>query len=131
MKTIIVPRNLGQITDWLPPAQYNSNPNPLPLKRNSSEPGRIGVKGSARDNLSSAKPYGVDNNLKPLMAVIKEKDEQPRSADPNKDTGFKNKQPIHYNYRRPNKVPSQQYQYQYEKENNPKLPRIQDNKSYL
>jgi len=40
LDTIKVPRNLGQITDRLPKANYNSNPSIL--KRNSSEPSRIG-----------------------------------------------------------------------------------------
>jgi len=51
--TIKVPRNLGQITERLPKPQYNSNPVGA-LKRNSSEPGRIGnpIGGSGlRENL--------------------------------------------------------------------------------
>ena len=63
------------------------------LKRNSSEPGRIGhlvQNNMVRDNLQSAKP-SKDYGLKGL-APIKEKDE-PRSADPGRDTGLKHKNP--------------------------------------
>ena len=46
-----------------------------------------------RDNLQSAKP----NNAYPLRALvpIAEKDE-PRSADPIRDTGAKSKNPMYY-----------------------------------
>jgi hypothetical protein len=40
LNTIKVPRNLGQITERLPKPQYNSENSGL--KRNSSEPSRIG-----------------------------------------------------------------------------------------
>ena len=45
---------------------------------------------AGRDNLYSAKP-SVDYGLKGL-APIREKDE-PRSADPGRDSGIKNKNP--------------------------------------
>jgi hypothetical protein len=40
LNTIKVPRNLGQITERLPKPQYNSENSGM--KRNSSEPSRIG-----------------------------------------------------------------------------------------
>lgn len=51
LNTIVVPRNLGQITERLPKAKYNSE-QPI-LKRNSSEPSRLGVIAATnmRDNL--------------------------------------------------------------------------------
>jgi hypothetical protein len=64
------------------------------LKRNSSEPGRIGQPlGNVRENLQSAKP-SQDYGLKGL-APIKERDEA-RSADPARDTGTKNKNALYY-----------------------------------
>lgn len=58
------------------------------------------------------------------LAVIKEKDEA-RSADPRRDTGMKNKNPLYYQYRMKNEPKG----YREEKENL-RLPRIND-KSYL
>ena len=124
LDTIKVPRNLGQITDRLPKANYNSN---HLLKRNSSEPSRIGCNGlrnNLRDNLQSAKPS--QDYLRGL-APINERDEQPRSADPaRKDYGSVPKQP--YEYRLRNEAKG----YRDEKENGkpPMMPRIQE-KSYL
>ena len=114
--TIKVPRNMGQITERLPKAKYNI---PSQLKRNSSEPSRIGqiAANGLRDQLQSAKP-SVDYGLKGL-APIKEKDE-PRSADVARDTG-KNHNPQNYQYRMKNQPAG----YQGDKENL-KLPRIQD-----
>ena len=113
MDTIKVPRNLGQITDRLPKANYN----PIALKRNSSEPNRIGAR-LARD-LQSARPGEGACGL----GVIKESREEARSADPRKTKEKAMKQP--YEYRLRNEAKG----YRDEKENL-KLPRIQE-KSYL
>lgn len=84
--TIKVPRNLGQITERLPKPQYNSNP-PQQLKRNSSEPGRIGQPlNNLRENLNSARPTNQYDGLKGL-APIRERDEA-RSADPRDNQGI-------------------------------------------
>ena len=93
LNTIKVPRNLGQITERLPKPQYNSENSAL--KRNSSEPSRIGqiAQNNLRENLQSAKP-GADYGLKGLMP-IQEKDE-PRSADPAKDTATRNRHAQYY-----------------------------------
>ena len=69
--TIKVPRNLGQITERLPKPQYNSE-QPY-LKRNSSEPNRIGLLGGVnqpnpRSDLQSAKP-GNNYGLKGLQPI--------------------------------------------------------------
>eukprot|EP00347_Sterkiella_histriomuscorum_P005661 403355743 len=122
--TIKVPRNLGQITERLPKPQYNSNP--VQLKRNSSEPGRIGQPlGAIRENLQSAKPSNAYDGLRGL-APIKERDEA-RSADPARDIHTKNNNPLYYQYRMKNQAKG----YVEEKENNNvRLPKIND-KSYL
>lgn len=114
--TIKVPRNMGQITERLPKPKYG---NPLQLKRNSSEPGRIGQipSNGLRDQLQSAKP-SVDYGLKGL-APIKEKDE-PRSADIARDTG-KNRNVEYYQYRMKNEPKG----YNPDKENL-RLPKIND-----
>jgi hypothetical protein len=65
----------------------------------------------------------MDYGLKGLMP-IQEKDE-PRSADPARDTGTRNKNAMYYQYRMKNQAKG----YIAEKENI-KLPRIND-KSYL
>ena len=65
---------MGQITDRLPKANYE----PKKIKRNSSEPSRLGQ--AARNNLQSAQPrkdYGVGRGLAPIN-----EEDQPRSADP-------------------------------------------------
>ena len=89
------------------------------LKRNSSEPSRIGqiAANGLRDQIQSAKP-SVDYGLKGL-APIKEKDE-PRSADIARDTG-KNKNVEYYQYRMRNEPKG----YVADKENL-KLPKIND-----
>ena len=68
----------------------------------------------------------MDYGLKGL-APIKEKDEQPRSADPRDTNSYKYKNPANYQYRMKNEAKGFKAD---EKENNVRLPKIND-KSYL
>lgn len=62
------------------------------LKRNSSEPNRIGqiAQNNLRENIQSAKPsMAVDYGLRGALAPIREQNELPRSADPRDSTAYK------------------------------------------
>lgn len=90
LNTIVMPRNIGQITDRLPKPQYNSEKS-IKMKRNSSEPGRIGVivASDMRGNLQSAR----NDNVIPLRGALVPiaEIEEPRSADPVRDYAGRNK----------------------------------------
>ena len=63
--------------------------------------------------------YGLRNGLAPILER-----EEPRSADPVRDTGMKYKDPINYQYRMKNEAKGY-------KENLPPINKYNDNKSYL
>lgn len=86
LDTIKVPRNLGLISERLPKANYNSNPNPV-LQRNSSQPSRIGqISGLSkivekdRESLQSARPSQLGNNENVLKGLAPIREEV-RSAE--------------------------------------------------